>query len=122
MITKQKPRPRCANCKLSLSKQNGKSKHGFILWHKYCSDCAKAIYSDKHKHILDKKLTCEQCKFEAKDKCQLDLVYKDLDKTNKSTSNLLTLCANCSRLYHKNLRSEKKSILNVTVDSNDFRI
>ena len=119
-ITKQKPRPRCANCKLSLAKQNGKSKYGFTLWHKFCSDCAKAIYSDKH--TLVKKLICDECKFEAKDKCQLDLMYKDNNKDNKDADNLLTLCANCSRLYRKNHRSEKKSILNVTVDSNEFRI
>lgn len=122
MITKQKPRPRCKNCKLSLAKQNGKSKHGFQLWHKYCSDCAKALYNDKHKHLLNKKTICEQCDFIAQDMCQLDLFYKDNDKENKHSTNLLTLCANCSRLHRKRLKSEKKSILNVTVDSNDFRI
>jgi hypothetical protein len=108
---------------LSLAKQNGKSKHGFILWHKYCSDCAKALYSDKHKHLLNKKTSCEQCNFTAQDSCQLDLVYKDDDKNNKDLTNLLTLCANCSRLYRKDLKSEKKSIFNVvTADSSDFRI
>jgi hypothetical protein len=122
MITKQKPRPRCKHCKLALAKQNGKSKHGFILWHKYCSDCAKALYNDKHKYLLNKKTTCEQCDFIAQDMCQLDLFYKDTDNQNKHSSNLLTLCANCSRLHRKQLKSEKKSILNVTVDSSDFRI
>ena len=122
MLTKQKPRPRCKHCKLSLAKKNGKSKHGFQLWHKFCSDCAKAIYNDKYKHILDKKLICEHCGFVAKDKCQLDLLYKDKDTNNKNTTNLLTLCANCSRIYRKQLKSDKKSILNITVDDNDFRI
>jgi len=122
-ITKQKPRPRCQNCMLSLAKKNGISKHGFILWHKYCSDCAKALYNDKHKHLLNKNTICEQCNFKAQDNCQLDLVYKDDNKQNKHPTNLLTLCANCSRLYRKNLKSERKSIFNVvTVDSNDFRI
>ena len=60
MLTKQKPRPRCKHCKLSLAKKNGKSKHGFQLWHKFCSDCAKAIYNDKYKHILDKKLSADE--------------------------------------------------------------
>jgi hypothetical protein len=122
MLTKQKSRPLCRQCNLSLAKQNGKSKYGFQLWHKYCSDCAKAIYNDKHKHLINKTIVCEQCNFQAIDQCQLDLVYKDENKNNKDTTNLLTLCANCSRLYRKNIKSEKKSILNVTVDSNDFRI
>jgi uncharacterized Zn finger protein len=50
------------------------------------------------------------------------LIYKDENKNNKDVSNLLTLCANCSRVHRKNIKAEKKSILNVTVDSNDFRI
>ena len=122
MLTKQKSRPLCRQCNLSLAKQNGKSKYGFQLWHKYSSDCAKAIYNDKHKYLINKTIVCEQCNFQAIDKCQLDLVYKDADKNNKDTTNLLTLCANCSRLHRKNIKSEKKSILNVTVDSDSFRI
>jgi hypothetical protein len=122
MLTKQKSRPLCRQCNLSLSKQNGKSKYGFQLWHKYCSDCAKAIYNDKHKHLINKTIVCEHCNFQAIDQCQLDLIYKDENKNNKDVSNLLTLCANCSRLHRKNIKSEKKSILNVTVDSDSFRI
>lgn len=121
-IKKQKSRPLCKQCNLSLSKANGTSKHGFKLWHKYCSDCAKALYSEKHKHLLNKQISCEKCGFEAEDNCQLDLIYKDENKNNKDVSNLLTLCANCSRVHRKNIKAEKKSILNVTVDSNDFRI
>lgn len=82
-----------------------------------------ALYSEKHKHLLNKQISCEKCGFEAEDNCQLDLVYKDDNKKNKQPNNLLTLCANCSRLYRKNLKSEKKSILNVvTADSSDVRI
>lgn len=122
MITKQKPRTRCQHCKISLSKPNGKSKHGFQLWHKYCVECSKALYSKKHKHLLNKKTICDQCNFVALDICQLDLVYKDGNKQNKQKENLVTLCANCSRVYKKQQRTEKKSILNITVDSTDFRI
>jgi hypothetical protein len=121
-ITKQKPRPRCTNCKLSLAKPNGKSKHGFQLWHRYCVECAKAEYSEKHKHLKNKSTSCTHCGFQAQDLCQLDLVYRDGNNDNKSTENLITLCANCNRLYKKTLRTERKSILNVTVDSSDFRI
>lgn len=122
MITKQKPRPRCKNCKISLAKPNGKSKHGFQLWHKYCVECAKAKYSDKHKHLINKTAVCEHCNFKAIDMCQMDLVYRDGNSKNKVVENLITLCANCSRLHKKKLRTEKKSILNVTVDNSEFRI
>jgi hypothetical protein len=122
MITKQKSRPLCKQCNLSLAKQNGKSKYGFQLWHKYCVDCAKALYSEKHKHLINKTTQCELCSFQAIEHCQLDLVYKDGNKNNKEKENLITLCANCSRVHRKQLRTEKKSILNITVDNNDFRI
>lgn len=61
------------------------------------------------------------CGFEAVDKCQLDLVYKDGNPQNKKSSNLKTMCANCSRLHKKKNRVNKKSILNLTVDA-DIRI
>jgi uncharacterized Zn finger protein len=66
-------------------------------------------------------MSCEKCEFVPEDKCQLDLVFKDGNKANKTKKNLLTLCANCSRLYRKRMRTGKKSILNVTVDA-DVRI
>lgn len=122
MILEQSPKPRCINCKLNFAKPNGKSKLGFQKWHRYCDDCAKAIYSQKHKHLLNKKAQCDSCKFKAIDKCQLDIIYKDGNKNNKDTDNIMTLCANCSRLHRKTLKIEKKSILNVTVDNSDIRI
>ena len=121
-IKKQKSRPICTHCKISLAKPNGTSKHGFQLWHKYCVDCSKALYSEKHKHLINKSIICTQCNFQAIDRCQLDLVYKDGNKKNKLIENLITLCANCSRIYKKKLKIDKKSILNITVDNDDFRI
>lgn len=121
MIVNQPPRPVCKNCKIQLAKPNGKSKYGFQKWHKFCSDCAKATYNDKYKHLLNKKTICEQCDFTAIDLCQLDLIYIDGNKENKNTDNLLTLCANCSRLHRKKEKAEKKSILNITVDG-DLRL
>lgn len=118
---KQKPRPLCENCKFALAKTNGKSKHGFQQYHRYCDDCAKSIYSGRYKHLQHKGNMCEECNFVPEDRIQLDLVYRDGNKKNKKTSNLLTLCANCARLYNKKIRTGKKSILNVTVDG-DTRI
>lgn len=117
MLTQQLPRPICINCRNALSKPNGKSKKGFIKWHKYCADCAKGIYSKKYKYLLNKKSKCDKCDFVAEDRCQMDLIFKDNNKKNTNKRNLLTLCANCSRLYKKRNKTSKKSILNVTVDS-----
>lgn len=121
MLTKQPYRHFCENCKIALAKPNGKSKHGFTKWHKYCASCAKTIYDPKYGHRLNKKSKCESCGFIPSDKCQLDIVYKDGNKNNKEKSNLKTLCANCSRLFYKKLKLKKKSILDITIDS-DVRI
>ena len=121
MIMTQPNRPLCSHCKFTLAKPNGKSKHGFQKWHKYCVDCAKAMYSKRFKHILNKKMVCEGCGFIPQDKIQIDLVYKDGNAINKNKTNLITLCANCARLYNKKTRKVKKSIINLPVDS-DMRI
>jgi hypothetical protein len=121
MLTEQPPRPICSHCKFALAKPNGKSKHGFQQWHRYCDDCAKTMYSGRFKHLQHKGNTCEICNFVPEDRIQLDLVYKDGHKKNKKKDNLITLCANCSRLHNKKLRTGKKSILNATVDG-DTRI
>jgi len=121
MLDRQPTRPRCTNCKLSLAKPNGKSKLGFQKWHKYCVECSKAIYNEKYKHLQAKKNICDECGFVPVDRCQLDLIYKDGNSKNKKSSNLRTLCANCSRLHRKKNRVNKKSILNMTVDM-DIRI
>lgn len=121
MISQQQSRPLCVNCQKSLAKQNGVSKHGFKKWHKFCSTCAKAAYNPKNGFLLYKKSYCEQCKFTAKDNCQLDIVYKDGNNKNKNKNNVKTLCANCNRLYQKKLKEIKKSILDITVDT-DYRI
>lgn len=121
MITKQKSRPVCKNCGIIPAKPNGISKLGFKKWHKYCVDCSKILYSDKHKYLQHKVMKCEFCGFKAEDKCQMDVVFKDGNKKNKKESNLKTLCANCSRLYEKRLKKGRKSVMNMTVDS-DIRI
>jgi hypothetical protein len=115
MLTQQQNRPLCQNCKNSLAKHNGVSKHGFTKWHKYCNSCAVSMYNPRYNHRLYKKNICEKCNFIAIDRCQLDIIYIDNDKTNKSKSNIITLCANCSRLHKKH--NKKKTLLDITVDS-----
>ena len=46
--------------------------------------------------IVDTK--CSNCGFVPLHICQLDVDHIDGDKTNNSSSNLQTLCANCHRL------------------------
>jgi hypothetical protein len=121
MLTKQKSRPLCLHCKIVPAKLNGISKLGFKKWHKYCVDCSKMLYSEKHKHLQSKQMRCEFCNFRPEDKCQLDVVFKDGNKKNKKESNLKTLCANCSRLFKKRLKKGRKSVMNMTVDA-DIRI
>jgi hypothetical protein len=117
MLTQQPHRPFCSNCKTSLAKSNGVSKHGFKKWHKYCSTCSKAIYNQKFGYLLHKKNRCEKCNFVPEDSCQLDIVYLDGNNKNKTKSNMKTYCANCNRLYQKKLRENKNSILDITVDA-----
>lgn len=121
MLTKQPPRRFCGQCKTNLVKPNGKSKHGFTKWHKFCSRCAKSNYNDTAKHLKNKKYICENCGFISIDICQLDLIFLDGDKNNKNSNNLKTYCANCSRLHNKKMKIQKKNILKITVDS-DVRI
>jgi hypothetical protein len=117
MLIHQPNRPLCKNCKVSLAKPNGLSKHGFKQWHKYCSQCAKASYNPKNGYLLNKKNKCEKCGFVPEDKCQLDIVYKDDNKKNKEKTNMKTLCANCNRLHQKKMKEKKKSILDITIDA-----
>jgi hypothetical protein len=79
------------------------------------------MYNGRFKHLQHKVNECEECNFVPEDRIQLDLVYVDGNKHNKKKTNLLTLCANCARLYNKKLRTGKKSIMNATVDG-DTRI
>ena len=117
MLYQQPTRRLCELCHISLVKSNGKSKHGFTKWHKYCSSCSKATYNKKNGYQLHKKNKCEKCSFVPIDLCQLDIVYKDGNTNNKERNNLKTFCANCSRLHNKNLRDKKKSLFDITVDT-----
>jgi hypothetical protein len=67
-----------------------------------CTQVDSSIYNIKE-------VSCEECAFIPEDRVQLDLVYKDGNKKNKKKNNLLTLCANCARLYNKKLRTLVRS-------------
>ena len=113
MLTRQPVRPKCVNCNISFAKPNGISKHGFKKWHKYCTDCAKAI---SNKKIPMKNTMCIECGFVPEDLIQLDIAYRDLNPNNKSPQNILTVCANCSRLRNKKIREGNKQ-MDMSVDS-----
>jgi len=79
------------------------------------------MYNDNYKHLQNKGDRCDFCGFKAVDKCQLEVVFKDGNKKNKKSGNLKTCCKNCGSLYKKRLRKGKKSVMNMTVDT-DIRI
>lgn len=66
----------------------------------------RCINLHKHKtHRIDqpyaihKKESCERCSFVPENACQLDIHHRDGNHLNNDPSNLMTLCANCHRLY-----------------------
>lgn len=80
----------------------------------YCSrDCWKEGIKSTgvpayRKH---KKDVCDMCGFIPVDKCQLDVHHDNLDSNDHSEENLITLCANCHRLVHKQLRDAGSVII-----------
>ena len=111
-IKSQEPRPNCISegCH-KKAMPSRKSRHGFQLWYKYCSNCCKKYYGrfenprgSRRRNKTYKKsklLKCQFCNFEAVDLCQLDVDHIDGNHKNNSPLNLQTLCANCHRLKTK---------------------
>lgn len=62
---------------------------------KYRTICAQC---HQNKYTRHKKDYCENCKFVALHRCQLDVDHIDGNHQNNSEDNLRTLCANCHRL------------------------
>lgn len=87
---KDNPRPLC-KCGTPVTSR-GKTSAGFTKWKSKCFSCSKKKYT------VHKGNTCELCGFIPVHKCQLDVDHKDGNKSNNSTDNLQTLCANCHRL------------------------
>jgi|TARA_B110000238_G_C16049114_1_gene405296 hypothetical protein len=59
---------------------------------------------------------CIECGFVPEDLIQLDIAYRDFDPMNKTKENILTICANCSRLRKKKIREDRK-LMDTSVDS-----
>jgi|TARA_R110001592_G_scaffold121593_1_gene327432 hypothetical protein len=59
---------------------------------------------------------CIECGFVPEDMIQLDIAYRDLNPNNKTKENILTMCANCTRLRNKKIREGRKQ-LEISVDS-----
>ena len=59
---------------------------------------------------------CIECGFVPEDLIQLDIAYRDFDPTDKTKENILTVCANCSRLRKKKIREGQKQ-MEMSVDS-----
>ena len=69
-------------------------KDGNRLWRDRCTSCKRAGRKTK-------KDNCERCGFIPEDKCQLDVDHINMDPSDNTEKNLITLCANCHRLKTK---------------------
>ena len=75
-----------------LVRTKGRSPAGKQIWDKLCW---RHRQNDYRQH---KKDYCEACGFVALVAAQLDVDHIDADRSNNTTENLQTLCANCHRL------------------------
>ena len=78
----------------NLVEIKGKDSNGNRTYRSNCTTCKKQGRRTKKDH-------CERCGFIAEDPIQLDVDHIDADRSNNSTDNLQTLCANCHRLKTK---------------------
>lgn len=104
----------CVLCGKNLQKKTTKG-----TYYSLCSPCNKRLYAVestkryskrvkeniKPKYGRYKKLSCEECDFVAKDRCQLDVHHIDGNHHNNDPNNLRTLCANCHRYEHCKIKN-----------------
>lgn len=64
-------------------------------------DKMRALFGKNFQYRKHMKPTCQKCGFVPVDKCQLDIHHLDRNRKNNLPGNLITLCANCHRLEHK---------------------
>lgn len=100
MITEQRDRPICSNCGRQPCMSEGtRTILGFKIYKKFCTRCWKMRYRRDYKYKIARIDVCQRCGFIPEDLCQLDVHHMDGDHENNNLTNLITLCANCHRLY-----------------------
>lgn len=97
-------RPLCTVCN-ERPRSYGYKKGDKIYWRSKCDACIRKQKNLKtggaprwHMAGYRKKSRCELCGFKAIQENQLDVYHVDGKKTNVSSYNLKTICANCQRL------------------------
>lgn len=78
-------------------------KNGNRIYRNRCTTC-------KRKGRRTKKDHCERCGFIPEETCQLDVDHMNMDPSDNSPKNAVTLCANCHRLkseIERRLKREK---------------
>ena len=81
-------------------------KEGVPYYRSLCENCAKHGGKKRgpSKYELAgylKKNSCDKCNFRSKHSEQFHVYYVDGDLNNVRTSNLKTVCANCSKILYK---------------------
>lgn len=107
MIRKHDKRVKCSLCKKNPVKRIGRYVDGTPKYSILCNSCHSKKYTNSYSHrhsnyryrgcLSD---VCEVCGFVPIKKRQLDIHHIDGDHKNNNPDNLMTLCANCHRLYH----------------------
>jgi len=91
----------CIVCNVNKQTPAPVSKLGFKKYLKVCDKCNRLRYNKPKKRYRQYKNTlCSRCGFVG-DPCQLDVHHIDRNHQNNAIDNLITLCANCHRLEHK---------------------
>ncbi len=74
-----------------------------------CGRCTASLSYGKKSYRAFKGSRCDECGFEPKNPCQLDVDHINCDKNDNRPENLRTLCANCHRL--KTLRDHDAGLI-----------
>lgn len=92
----------CLKCgPVRIRKKGITKKDGTFVW-RCCTSVGKYdsnIWSKARKYRNSKSKKCARCGFVPEDVCQLDVHHIDFNHDNNKRENLLTLCANCHRMF-----------------------
>jgi len=94
-----------------LCNKNKQTSTGHGIYKPICNTCSKKRYNlpmrggvkakERHVYVAHKKDYCEKCDFKVAHPCQLDVHHIDGNRKNSTSTNLITLCANCHRYEHR---------------------
>jgi len=99
----------CVFCKKNKQKKTSKGTYQALC--SWCDEKRFGIRKRKQFYVYRcngeriyrkfKEECCSRCGFIAENRCQLDVHHIDQNHHNNDPNNLITLCANCHRLIHR---------------------